>query len=223
MNELSKNIRAEMDQSWQNKLSSSQRQTEGYKKMALELESKQLQLTEELLNLRKKYQELYVSQMSEKVEPTTLDQQPSVSGKRPRNSKTVETGDDDSTAKLENPGESGPPSTKRLRIEADPFIPNINPPEPLQIPPIEPTEVDDSNNMIQDDTMELVAKDLEEVAEEESYLELIEENEDDAEPYEEEMENQTFIDDALYAPDVQADEENEALLPFSGNTPMNNF
>jgi hypothetical protein len=95
-----------LDKSWQTKLATAQSLVEGYKKMAKDLESKQSLLTEELLNLQKKYQALYVS----KREGTAAD-----------HFGNVKTDDGEETNKVSSQLKLSSP--KRLRIEAEPFVP----------------------------------------------------------------------------------------------------
>lgn len=185
--------------------------------MALDLESKQLQLNMDLLNLQKKYQALYLSKLEQKTDAPAVEQPHSVSGKRPRPVKTVEATNEDPQNQSETITDAEPPSSKRLRIEAEAFIPEIEQSEPLSVPQIEKQQmlpaIPDSIGQSQEDI-------IEDEEDEQGDLDLIdEENEDDVEPFEEEIENQAFVDEIMYAPDV-TDEDMETLkglIPFSGN------
>lgn len=174
--------------------------------MAKDLESKQLQLTEEFLNLQKKYQALYISKMEQKIEPPA-DPQNSISGKRPR---AVKKDDGESSNKAETASELELPSSKRLRIEAEPFVPHSLPAEAILVTTIgglEPSEVTESVDKVQEEAADGGTNFLQEQMDQVEVAPVIDgENEDDIKPYEDEEDDQATYDDIIYAADVTEDQ-----------------
>jgi hypothetical protein len=209
----------EIDQSWQTKLATSQKQVEGYKKISKDLEAKQLKLTDEFVNLQKKYQALYLSKLDQKTESPAVDQPHMHSAKRPRTGKPE---DEETTNSIGIVSELETPSSKRLRVEAEPFVPQgelselagSHTMEILEESTAAP-EVTEPEDQTQEELEGSPAKDLDEELDEDEQSGLndeVNENEDDIEPYEEteDVENQVIADEIMYAAEV-TDEHMEAL------------